>query len=408
MADQTVDVLGADEHLDAVRIVAHGMLGPMTDEALAAWAERFRSGETHGAREDGDLVGVTRWFPTDLSVPGGSLPAACVTAVAVLSTHRRRGHLRRLMGAQLDSLRDRQIAVGLLRAAEWPIYGRYGYGPATEACTWRIGARTARFDAPPAGRTQLVTPAEVRPHLEALHDLVWAGSPGAVTREAEVWDRMAGLTRIPGQQDDPGLLRAATWRDDDGTVAGAVVYRVEEHWSDARPAGRAEVSMLVGASDRAERELWRHLCDLDWVATVTAPERGVDDPLPYLLVDGRAAVAEDRFDCIWARLIDVPAAIGARTATQEGRCVVEVVDDLGYAGGRYLLDMGPEGSTATGTTASAEVRLPVAALGAGYLGGQSLERLRRARWLDEEAPGAAARLGAMLASPVAPWSPTTY
>lgn len=408
MTAPIVRLLDESELVDAVRVVAHGMLAPLTDDRLEAWAARMRTGETHGAFEDGRLVGVARWFPADVSLPGGSAPGGCVTAVAVLSTHRRRGHLRRLMTAQLDSLAAHDVALGLLVAAEWPIYGRYGYGPAAEACTWRLDARSARFVAEASGTTELVGPDEVRPHLEALHADVWARSPGAVTREPEVWDRIAGVTRLPSQKDDPGLQRAALWRDDAGDVRGAVVYRVEEHWTDGRPTGTAEVSMLVGATAEAERELWRHLCEVDWVVTVTAPERGVDDPLPHHLVDGRAAVAVDRLDCIWARLLDLPAAVSARTASVEGRCVVEVVDELGYAGGRFALEMGPEGSRATPSDAPVEVRLPVATFGAALLGGQSLVRLQQAGRVEEEAPDAVARLGALLAAPAAPWSPTTY
>ncbi|MGK2947597.1 MAG: GNAT family N-acetyltransferase [Acidimicrobiales bacterium] len=408
MSAVSVRLLDASELIAAVRIVAHGMLGPLTYDRLEAWAARMHTGETHGAFEGDQLVGVARWFPTDLSVPGGAVAGGCVTAVAVLPTHRRRGHLRRLMTTQLDSLADHGVAVGLLLAAEWPIYGRYGYGPAAEACTWRLDTRTARFTTEPSGTTKLVDPDEVRPHLEELHDLVWARSPGAVTREPELWDRIAGVTRLPGQKDDPALLRAALWRDEAGEVRGAVVYRVEEHWTDGRPTGKAEVSMLVGATPEAERELWRHLCELDWVVTVTAPERGVDDPLPYFLVDGRAAVAVDRLDCIWARLLDLPAAVGARTSSVEGRCVVEVVDDLGYAAGRFALEMGPDASRATPSKEPIEVRLPVATLGAAFLGGQSLGRLHQAGLVQEEVLGSVARLDALLAAPAAPWSPTTY
>lgn len=408
MSAVSVRLLDESELVAAVRIVAHGMLGPLAEDRLEAWASRMRTGETHGAFEDDRLVGVARWFPTDLSLPGGSAPGGCVTAVAVLPTHRRRGHLRRLMTTQLASLADHGAAVGLLLAAEWPIYGRYGYGPAAEACTWRIDARTARFLAEPSGTVELVGPNEVRPHVEAIHDLVWARSPGAVTREPETWDRISGVTQLPGQKEDPAFQRAALWRDDAGEVRGAVVYRVEEHWADGRPAGRAEVAMLVGATPEAERELWRHLCELDWVVTVTAAERGVDDPLPYFLLDGRAAVAVDRLDCIWARLLDLPTAVAARTSSVEGRCVVEVVDDLGYAGGRFSLEMGPDASRATASDGPVEVRLPVATLGAALLGGQSLGRLQQAGLLHEEVPGAVARLDALLAGPIAPWSPTTY
>jgi predicted acetyltransferase len=191
-------------------------------------------------------------------------------------------------------------------------------------------------------------------------------------------------------------------------VQGAVAFSVEDVWTANRPTGKADVKLLVGATPEAERELWRHLCETDWITRVSAGTRSVDDPLPLWLDDGRAATQVDHFDSIWARVLDVPTALGARRAATGGKVTVEVVDDLGYANGRWSLELGPDGGEASSSKAAAEVRLPVAALGAAYLGGTSVARLHAAGWIDEEAPGGVARLDALLHSPTAPWSPTTF
>jgi hypothetical protein len=88
--------------------------------------------------------------------------------------------------------------------------------------------------------------------------------------------------------------------------------------------------------------------------------------------------------------------------------VLDVVDDLGYASGRWSVELGPDGAQVTPTTASPDVRLPVGVLGALSLGGTPATRLHAAGWFDEERPGAVARLDALLVSPVAPWAPTTF
>lgn len=404
-----VRLLQEDELVSAARVVATGMLGHVDDETSQQWAQVFDTQGSHGAfDEHGALVGLARRFSAELSVPGGSVPASCVTAVAVLPTHRRQGHLSRLMRAQLDAIVAEQVPVALLVAAEWPIYGRFGYGPAIDACGWEIDAHTARFHAAPTGRIELCNPSELRPHLEAMHDRRWRRTPGAVTRASLVWDRVAGVLSWPNDKTPPGQRRGAIWRDDHGEVQGAVGYVVHEKWHRNRPNGKAEVTLLVGATPEAERELWRHLCDLDWVTTVAASNRSIDDPLPYLLTDGRAAVQLDRFDCIWARVLDVAAAFSARRSTTRDRLVVEVDDDLGYAAGRWSLGLGPDHSAVERTTDAAEVRLSVSALSAAYLGGASITRLHEAGWVDELSPGAVTRLDLLLRTPTAPWSPTTY
>lgn len=409
MADGTVRTLARDEHIAASRIVSREMLGSLADDAMAAWAERFVEERTHGAFSPrGELVGVSRWFPTELAMPGGAADAAAVTAVAVQSNHRRQGHLRRLMEAQLRAVAEEGRALAVLIAAEWPIYGRYGYGPATEACRWELDARSARFRDAPEGAIELVPPDRLRAEAEAVFRARWARTPGAITRDADWWDRAAGLAVWPGRKTDLSMVRTALWRDPGGEVAGAVVYEVAEQWTRNRPDGRADVSLLVGRTPVAERELWRHLCDIDWISTVAAGGRGIDDPLPLWLHDARSATQLDRSDHVWARVLDVPGAIGARGSDTAGRCVVEVVDPLGFTSGGWAIELGPDGGRATASEEEPDVTLPASALGAAVLGGTSLVRLHEAGWCDEGRAGGVKRVDALLRTAVAPWCPTDF
>jgi predicted acetyltransferase len=408
-AGPTVRLLGPDDHLDAARLVGTTMLGRDDRVVDQAWVDRWGGRTTHGAiTADGRLAGVAQWFPSQVSLAGPALPAACVTAVAVEATQRRRGHLRRMMEAQLASVAEAEVPVALLVAAEWGIYGRYGYGPAVEACRYEIDTRSADFVAPPKGTVELVGRETVRPHLEAVHDRRWARTMGAVTRDAAMWDHLCGLAPFPNEKTDLTLRRHALWRDEAGVVQGAVVYAVEERWTRNRPDGTATVTLLVGSTPEAERELWRHLCEVDWITTVSAGDRAVDDPLPHHLTDGRAAVSLDRFDCIWARILDVPRFFEARRSPLPGQVVVEVVDDLGHAGGRWRLELGPDGAAVSATSASVDVTLPAATLGALAFGGTSAHRMAHAGWLEEGEPGGVDRLETLLRASPAPWSPTTY
>jgi predicted acetyltransferase len=84
------------------------------------------------AAYDGDaMVGTAADFGLALTVPGGELPAAGVTLVGVLPTHRRRGILNQLMRAEIDAMVARGEPLAILWASEEAIYGRYGYGMAT-------------------------------------------------------------------------------------------------------------------------------------------------------------------------------------------------------------------------------------------------------------------------------------
>jgi len=407
--DADVRVLAPEELLAAATLVSSSMLGTTAPETMQAWVDHMDDRVTHGAvLPDGRVVGVAQWFREEVSFAGQARPAACVTAVAVASDQRRRGHLRRIMAAELASIAEAEVPVALLVAAEWPIYGRYGYGPAVEGCGYQLDARTTRFAAAPTGSIELVSPQALLPHLEAMHQARWARTAGAVTRAPFVFEHLAGCRSWPGDKEDLGQRRGALWRDDSGVVQGAVAYSVAERWDRNRPTGKAEVKLLVGTTPEAERELWRHLCEIDWVTSVVAGGRGVEDPLPHLLEDARAATQIDRFDCIWARVLDVPSVLGARRTAIPGRVVVEVDDPLGYAEGRWSVEVGPDGAEVAATTAEAEVQLAAGALGALAFGGTSAVRLFHAGQVAEAAEGAVARLDQLLRSSPAPWSPTTY
>ncbi len=60
------------------------------------------------------------------------------------------------MRTQLDDVAERGEPVAALIAAEYPIYGRYGYGPATEAITLRVDTAAASWRDDAVGAVELV------------------------------------------------------------------------------------------------------------------------------------------------------------------------------------------------------------------------------------------------------------
>ena len=73
------------------------------------------------AAHDGDrMVGNAAIISFDLTVPGGTLPAAGVSAVGVQPTHRRRGILRQMMRRQLEEVHERGELFQSLRVPAAP------------------------------------------------------------------------------------------------------------------------------------------------------------------------------------------------------------------------------------------------------------------------------------------------
>ena len=97
----TVRPVAAEDWEGFRDVDAHAFGVAMVEEQEAAERELHGSARDIGAYDAEELVGIATAFPFRLAVPGAALPAAAVSWVGVLPTHRRRGVLRALMTHQL-------------------------------------------------------------------------------------------------------------------------------------------------------------------------------------------------------------------------------------------------------------------------------------------------------------------
>lgn len=395
-----------DEAADFLSSVNTAYLEPESRDANRArfWLDHVKPDldRTWGAFDRGRAVGSLRSLPFQLTVPGGAtVPADGISMVSVAATHRRRGLLTGMIGAALAAAAERGDAVSILMASEWPIYGRYGYGPATEAVEWKIDKQRAGAT-PPLGDLEYVTAAELRPLAPPVFDRMRRQRAGGLDRPESRWDRDFGLLHAEGSDPDWDG-RSVVHRDPAGEVDGYLRWHAS--FGDENVL---TIDELVAATDAAYTDLWRFALAVDLIHYVAARSRPVDEALPWLLVDGRASRVVDRYDKLWVRPLDVPAALTARDYPVPGRLVLEVADKAGYAAGRFALDAGPDGASCTATTRSADLILPVAALGSAYLGGHRLRALAVGGLVDEHAPGALRTADRLFAADRAPWTTVDF
>lgn len=361
------------------------------------------------AYEGGKVVGTYRTWATELTVPGcARLPGAAVTQVTVLPTHRRRGVMRGMVAAEHAASRERGEAVALLYAAEYPIYGRFGYGPACFEAVWTLDARSTAFHREPAGTVELVTPNdETRDVIKGVYDAWRVEHPGEIRRRDVSWDFDLGLRESAWDPRWKGFL--ALRRDPAGKVDGYARYRSEDKWEHHQPRNTLLLDEMHALNDEAYVTLWRYLADIDWVATVKAERRSPYERLRWFLTNARAAELSDVGDGMWVRLFDVPQALEARSYEREGTVVLEVVDPEA-AGGRtrVALEAGTAGATARPTKKPADLTLHVSALGAAYLGGTPLRRAVIGTGADEHKSGALATTDALLRTLEPPWCSTFF
>jgi predicted acetyltransferase len=164
-------------------------LSPGQPNEPRSWSDAELN-RTRVAFDDGSIVGVSRAYSFEMTLPGGAIvPAAAVSWVGVLPTHRRRGVLTQMMRALHDDARERGEPAAILTASESGIYGRFGYGVAT----WRLGITVERAHAAfalpvdDAGRVRLGARDEAEKILPSVYDDVRRGRAGMVTRPDHWW-----------------------------------------------------------------------------------------------------------------------------------------------------------------------------------------------------------------------------
>jgi predicted acetyltransferase len=393
-----------DEFTQAVFAIGQYFGLDPTEERMERFSKNLPIERMHAAREDGRIVGGAGVFPFELTVPGALVPTAGVTVVGTYPTHRRRGVLRAMMRAQLDDVHERGEPLALLWASEETIYGRYGYGMASFVGEISIPREQAAFVCPleREGVLRFVEPDEALVLFPRVWDRVRKTIPGMLGRSRNWW-KLRVLFEPPGGGGEGGPKRLVVL-ERGGRPDGYAIYRHKPKWSDGVFDSELAVIEAVALDGRPTAELWRYLLDIDWSSRITASLLPVDHQLFQLLASPRRM----RFrvgDGLWVRLVDVGAALSARSYSADGAVVFDVVDDFcRWNRGRWRLSDGK----AKRSTASAHLRCDVDALGSVYLGAITFQQLVRGGRVEELRRGAAARADAMFAFGRAPWCPEIF
>lgn len=382
------------ERARAFTVFWRAMVGLPPLGAVAV-GELLEAGRYLGAFEQTELVGGADSYTSWLTVPGGSrVPHAAVTHIGVLPTHTRRGILTSLVTRQLTDIAGRGEIVASLRASEAVIYRRFGYGVATSSASYRIQRRrAAQLNPVDASAVTLLDTAASPELLASIYER--AAWTGAVARPPQWW-RLHELFDAA----EPVKHYVVTHPD------GYVRYRPHDttEWF-ASSARTISVDDLVAHSDDAYRTLVGHLLDLDLVDVIELGARPVDDPLPHLVADPRAVTVTGIRDETWLRLVDVEAALAARTYTDSAPVVIEVGDPLlPHNAARFSVGS----DKVRRTQHTPDLSVDVAALGSVYLGGNTWAQLGRAGLVSVRSAGAIKAADALFSTGSKPFAGTNF
>ncbi|MCP3996561.1 MAG: GNAT family N-acetyltransferase, partial [bacterium] len=357
---------------------------------------------------DGEkIIGTGGDFGLTVTVPGGTqVPMSGLTVITVQPTHTRQGILTAMMRRHIDRARDRGEPLGGLWASEVQIYGRFGYGAA-------VRMRGVKYDARHSGRgrsesgvtVRLLDAEEASGILPGLFSEVQKARPGMFQR-SETWWKYRLFHDPEKVRDGASAMRHAV-AELDGEPVGYMSFRQKASW-DHLADGEIRVREAIATTDAGYRSLWHFVTNIDLFPIVKYWNIPIDDPIDYLLLNGRTVATEDLSDGLWIRLVDVPAALEARTYRGSGSITIGVADGFAdWNEGTHRLTVEEGSARCKKVAAHPDVTMDVNTLGSLYLGGVDAMGLARAGRIDGSAE-AVRTLDELFRGAVAPWCPEIF
>lgn len=413
MNDDTIELRSPasdPESLRAYTLPIMAAFGEAIDEGeFESDLQLFEPDRAIGAIHDGAWVGGGSTFSFRLTVPGRrEVGAAGITGIGVRPDHRRQGILTRMMRWLLDQAAERGEPVAILHASEAAIYPHFGFGLATLQGTFDIERSRLRFGGAmePVGRVRMVDEAEAFGIIPDLYDRVRLETPGQVARSVAKWKAQM-LANGSAMRAKAGP-KTRLVLDVNGEPRGYALYRTKADWGDRGPQNEVTVMEVTGLDAAVERALWEWIAQIDLVSRIKAWRAPVPHPL-FLGLDDMRGMAFSVGDGLWLRLVDLPAALEARSYEGSGVVNVEVTDAFVPANaGRWRVEGTGGAAAVTRTTDAADLALDTADLAAVYLGAFRFGDLLRAGRLTECRPDAVAVADRLFATHTTAWCSTPF
>jgi len=237
--------------------------------------------------------------------------------------------------------------------------------------------------------------------LPPVYDRVRREVPGMLARD-DAWWRQYKLgdpehwRRGAGPKVYAGL-------ELDGAVEAYALYRIKGDWEQGLPRSQVQIVEAIATSAVATRELWRFLFGIDLVPKVLQWVFDPGSPL-FLMVEDARRLHLRLSDGLWLRLVDVEAALKARSFASEDSVVLELRDEFcPWNAGRWRV-----GHEVARTDAKPELELDVRDLASVYLGAFDFRQLAVAQRVRELRDGALDRATALFRTERPPFCPEEF
>jgi predicted acetyltransferase len=408
-----------DEFSSYVSVMFWAAGRPVDDEFIAERRKTFEIDRCFGAFEGRELVGTIGTRSLSMSLPGGQqVSIAAIGQGGVLPSHSRRGAMKQLMLAAIRDALDHREPLAASTSSQWMLYGRYGWGPSNYKAEYVIGnlARAALRDLDaPEGSVRMACSQEVCAALPPLHARA-SCMPGGVPRDSIYWSGVLH-SMDAGRPLDPlatfGPLPQGLYclrRDAAGVVDGCAIYRIHQLWHKGLFQSELEVAFFIAVTAEAALALWKFLLSVDTIESVRLAHRPLDEPLRWLLKDGRRLETVSIEDHIWLRILDPVEALRQRSFPSLSSPIrIKTYDPLQLAGKSTIEIISDGRETHVGySDAAPEIEIDISTLSALLLNGNSVRTLAAARLVSFDSERSLIKLASAFAPIDNPFTDTSF
>ena len=391
-----------DESVPFREAIMLGFGEDLNDEEFPPeWLELIPLDRTVAAFDGDEIVGTLGGFPFDVTVPGGEqIPVAGTTIATVAATHRRKGVLTAMMRDHLEDGRSRGEPLVGLWASESLIYGRYGFGVASENEEIEMDQTRVSVEGD-AGSVRMITAAEAAEILPPLYDVERARRPGMLNRTEKWWQQI--LFFDPKVRRQGFSAQRYLIHETDGQPDGYAIFRQKPDWETGFPNGKIRVREIIANSPSAHTGIWRFVTSVDLFPQVVFWNLPVDDPLRWKVPDHRRIVRK-RWDALYLRILDVTQALEARTYASDGKLRFTIDDPfMPDLGGSFELEVKDGGGSCRRVDGdNVDLTFSTVELASLYLGGGDAGAMSRAG-LVRGSDDSVTLIGRMFRGDIAPW-----
>lgn len=420
MNNSTIRLIKPDEYNDFIATMFLAAGRPVDQAFVEERRESFNPQRSFGAYHNNKLVGTIGTRPLEMTLPGGTIiPVAAIGQGGVLPTHTRSGLMRELMSKSMRLAYELNEPAAVWTTSEWPLYGRFGGGVSSFAAEFEFNRPRVKIKdeyLSITGEIKLVSLDEASRYFPSIHTQASLQKPGGVARNAQYWktifDRLESGKSLDVLDTGGGYPAplACLYNNVNGEADGCVIFRIINKWKAGLSKNEMQIIHFTSITNAAGIALWTFLLRFDLIETIILPHRPVDEPLRWLITDGRRILTKAVYDHIWFRALDPVECLKKRkfpiTATP---ICIQIIDKMGFAN-TGVLEISSDGNNTyvEASNASPDITLDIEVFSSVFMGGISLFSFVQANRVEYSSVSKLSQFSSMLQSFEPPFTDTSF